>query len=93
MPHRGPLNMTELYKEMRQSLVQAMGLRPKSVPCPTKGSGCVRYDVPSPEEGGTMALIFDSDGEPVLAGDPNGDRAVFTYEDDPVVVPAARRVN
>jgi hypothetical protein len=93
LPHRGPLTMAELYKEMRKSLVQAMGLRPQSVPCPTKGSGCVRYDVPDSEEAGTMALIFDRDGEPVLVGDPDGDRAEFTYEDDPVVVPAARRVN
>lgn len=93
MPHRGPLTLAEAFKQMRKSVAQAMGLRPRAVPCPTSGSGCVRYDVPNPDDGGTMALIFDSDGEPLLAGDPDGDRTVFTYEDNPVVVPAARRVN
>jgi hypothetical protein len=93
MPHRGPLNLADAFKQMRKSVAQAMGLRPRAVPCPTNGTGCVRYDVPNPDDGGTITLIFDGDGEPLLAGDPDGDRAVFTYEDDPVVVPAARRIN
>jgi hypothetical protein len=93
MPHRAPLTLAENLKAMRKSVLQAMRLPARSVTCPTKAVGCVRYDMPNPEEGGTMAVIFDRDGEPVLFGDPDGDRTEFTYEDDPVVVPTARRVN
>jgi hypothetical protein len=91
--HRGAQNMAEMVKRMRDDGVRAYRLRPRAVPCPTSGSGCVQYDVPNPENGGTIALVFDKDGESVAIGK-RGDEgyALFTYDDTRVVVPGARRI-